>query len=486
MAHIKNRLRGLLAAFVALVAALAIVPGVAKAELVDFDPPIAGSVTITGEDVTVNSAISVYQVATIKVDNETNVPGYDYANGMQDAVLNWVDKDGDASSAADLVAAVEDNRLSAMSGLDIAAGDPNGVVISGLVPGIYYIDIADTEEITYQDIVVAIEPNRASTGNDWVAVDEEVAVKSSDTTLEKTAIMIGEDDVVSDGSDVAAVLGDKITFRVNFTLSKNMTSFYLEDAMTGMTFADDVQFYTADNQQINSGFEVISPIPDSDVTFRFNIGNVSTDLAKYFVGDSQTAEFYITYSGIVNDEAIAGNDGAKNKVTSSVNSKGDEVTVDLASLTITKFGDTITSNDILDENEPVLVGAEFSLYTRLNEDGTAVDPESIVTIDDKSVFSTNESGQIVLDKVLDPTQTYYLVETKAPSGYKLSEGFTTITFGDDEDVVVKIDVPNDPLTDDEGVDLPETGGMGTIALTAAGVVLVAGAAAFIVRSRKEN
>ena len=38
----------------------------------------------------------------------------------------------------------------------------------------------------------------------------------------------------------------------------------------------------------------------------------------------------------------------------------------------------------------------------------------------------------------------------------------------------------------EGIELPVTGGAGTVALTAAGVVLVAGAAAFIVRSRKEN
>ena len=53
----------------------------------------------------------------------------------------------------------------------------------------------------------------------------------------------------------------------------------------------------------------------------------------------------------------------------------------------------------------------------------------------------------------------------------------------DANVITIGDVVN---TKDDTIELPTTGGAGTVALTAAGVVLVAGAAAFIVRSRKEN
>ena len=481
MAHIKNRLRGLMAAFVALVAALAIVPGVASAELVNFDPAITGSVTITGDKVTVDSDITVYQVATIKVDDTTNVPGYEYAEGMQGTVDAWVDADGSATTAADLVKAVESNSVAAMDPQPaITAGNPNGVVISGLVPGVYYIDIADTAETAYQNIVVAIEPDRAESGNGWVAVDETVEVKSSDSTLEKSAIQIGDIAVEGDGSDVAAVDGDVITFRVDFTLSKNMTDFYLVDEMTGLTFGNDVEMFTATDTDVADGFTV-SP---SENGFRLDIANVATDFAGYFT-DGQTADFYITYTGTVNDDAQVGDNGASNKVTSSVNQSGDTVTVDLASLTIVKYGDENT-NDAKDEGEPTLAGAEFSLYTALNEEGTAVDPDSIVTIDGQTVFTTNDEGVIEFVKVLNPEQTYYLVETKAPSGYKLMEGFKKITFEQGKDYTLSLDVANDPLTNDEGVDLPQTGGAGTVALTAFGVVLVAGAAAFIVRARKEN
>lgn len=485
MAHIKNRLRGLLVAFVAIVAALAIVPGVAKAALVDFDPAITGSVTITGEDVTVDSDITVYQVATIKVDGTTNVPGYEYATDMQTTVDAWVDADGTANSAADLVQAVADNSVAAMNPQPkIDAGDPDGVVISGLVPGVYYIDIADTAEITYQNIVVAIEPARDGDTNNWVAVDEKIAVKSADSTLDKTATSVDKGGVSADGSTVTAVTGSKIEFKVEFTLSKNMSNFFLEDTMTGMTFGNDVKLFTVDGTEIvlDDVAEVVTEGLDG-ATFKFNIADVS--VLKGYITEGDTADFYITYSGTVNDDAETGVAGAKNEVTSSVNTKGDEVTVDLASLKITKYGDD-NRDGVVSEGDSTLVGAEFSLYTELNADGTAVDESSIVTIDDKTVFTTNENGVIELVNVLDPTETYYLVETKAPSGYKLLEDFETVTFSKDKGYAWTKDILDEKLTKDEGVDLPETGGMGTVALTAAGVVLVAGAAAFIVRSRKES
>ena len=485
MAHIKNRLRGLLVAFVALVAALAIVPGVAKAALVDFNPPITGSVTITGEDVTVDSDITVYQVATIKVDSTTNVPGYEYATGMQTTVDAWVKADGTANSAADLVQAVTDNSVAAMNPQpQINAGDPNGVVISGLVPGVYYIDIADTAEITYQNIVVAVEPARNGDTNNWVAVNEEIAVKSADSTLDKTATQVNDVDVTTDGSYVTAVEGDKIAFKVKFTLSKNMSNFYLEDTMTGMTFGNDVRLFTAAGTEIALGGVAKVVVPGDDgATFKFNIADVSA--LKDYITEGDTADFYITYTGTVNDQAATGVAGAKNKVSSSVNEDGDEVTVDLASLKITKYGDDDKSGTVTDRDSK-LAGAEFSLYTELNADGTAVEESSIVTIDGQTVFTTNEDGVIELVNVLDPTETYYLVETKAPSGYKLLEGYETVTFSKAGNYAWAKDILDEKLTHDEGVDLPETGGMGTVALTAAGVVIVAGAAAFIVRSRKEN
>ena len=81
MAHIKNRLRGLLVAFVALVAALAIVPGAAQA--VEWTGAESTS-TITIEDLQPNDKVEFILVASIDVDgnNETTyTPSANFTEG---------------------------------------------------------------------------------------------------------------------------------------------------------------------------------------------------------------------------------------------------------------------------------------------------------------------------------------------------------------------------------------------------------------------
>lgn len=76
---------------------------------------------------------------------------------------------------------------------------------------------------------------------------------------------------------------------------------------------------------------------------------------------------------------------------------------------------------------------------------------------------------------------YYLVETKSPKGYNLSADpipvFATKT-GDMTEYAVN--VPNS-----RGVFLPETGGPGTILMTALGSLLCAIAAAILLTGRKK-
>lgn len=181
------------------------------------------------------------------------------------------------------------------------------------------------------------------------------------------------------------------------------------------------------------------------------------------------------------------------------------------SATIYTYGLNIDKVDG-DDNAVFLAGAEFSLYTSQenaegknspvlfiresegvyrkaleNEEGTAA-----LTVGSGENESTK--GNLVL-KGLDET-TWYLVENRAPDGYNLLNAPVSITITDtkentldgkvtDADIVTGLV----PLTveNDDGFQLPVTGGMGTVLFTAAGVVLMgAGAVLFFILRKKKK
>lgn len=138
----------------------------------------------------------------------------------------------------------------------------------------------------------------------------------------------------------------------------------------------------------------------------------------------------------------------------------------------------------VDENGDALPGATF----KLTKDGQDIATD-LVTDANGFVWVTG----------LDEGE-YIFTETKAPNGYELAANPSTKETTVDGDASTETFKPANSAEIAKVVNfgtmqnvaavlggmLPTTGGAGTVALTAAGVVLVAGAAAFIVRSRKEN
>lgn len=79
---------------------------------------------------------------------------------------------------------------------------------------------------------------------------------------------------------------------------------------------------------------------------------------------------------------------------------------------------------------------------------------------------------------------YYLVETQAPSGYNILDNAVKVNFTDAEVEatagVYTVKVPNS-----SGIQLPITGGTGTVIFTIIGIALMVGAVVLFVVSRKK-
>lgn len=143
-----------------------------------------------------------------------------------------------------------------------------------------------------------------------------------------------------------------------------------------------------------------------------------------------------------------------------------------------------------------LSGAEFKLYSdkSATEEVAVSLANGVYTVDPngKAVLTTDTDGKITVNGL--DSGTYYLKETKAPSGYKLDDTVREVTVTPDSEVgeakngeVITYKVNGDSrhtmtIKNYKG-SLPSTGGMGIVLMVVAGVLLIAGGMISIMRRR---
>ena len=469
---LKERLRGVVAAVATAALAISVAPVTAMAAA--WTGVETGSIVINGEGID-PAKVHVYKVADIKLD-EHNELSLNAVTGLTDAIDDWKD-DESATNAAAIANAAQQQKLPDLTKAEqntatvTANTDSAGVTISPLAAGVYYVDIDDNASTAYQNIVVAVQPVAQDDGT-WVLQNGVVNVKQTSTRLDKTVESITDtsSSSVENGKDKVYEVGDTINYKVTFSVGSAMDEFYLDDTMSkGLAFQDNtLKVYAADGQELtpDTDYELIQESLPDGVTFRVKL--TASGIAKC---GAETASPYMTYSAQITMDATLA--GVNNKVSSSVNEAGTTETTDFAGLKVFKYktGDEST----------VLEGAVFGLY--VDQDCTQLIKK--VTTDDK--------GYADFGLWLDPEETYYVKEISAPAGYEYSD--TVYTIGKNAtdsnlklaaSSTTTVEVPNTALTRGDGVDLPQTGGPGTIALTVVGAGLVAGAAYLVMRSRKEN
>lgn len=320
--------------------------------------------------------------------------------------------------------------------------------------------------------------------------------------------------VGSTGKDVTdAKIGDTLTFTLTSTIpdmsAYNTYTFNFKDTLSkGLTFGQ-VEFV-----KVEGVTDPLTVGTDYTVTTPTASDNTLAVAMKDFKAKQQAnagKKITVTYTATLNENAVVGGHGNTNSATIQYSnnpstdgtgeSEPSKVRVFTYGFTVDKY-----TGGSYDDTATRLAGAEFTLAPKNGDpmsfvkvkDGNATENAvyRVATDDEKAsttttTITTPANGKVDFQGLKNGE--YTLTETKAPAGYnKLASAIgvrvdgqndgtdttnatVTITYdnnnGSDYDQTASNGVI--PVHNKSGVTLPGTGGMGTIAFTVIGVLVIA-------------
>lgn len=357
-----------------------------------------------------------------------------------------------------------------------------------------------------------------------------ITVKTDAPTVEKKVL---EDDKYNqDGgygtgyNDVADYnMGDAVPFHLIGSvpdMSRYDTYKYIfhDTLSTGLTLNENsIKVYVASDKAGTDKAEITGWTKAVDgQSFTVSFANLKT-----VSGVSQGKYIIVEYTATLNQGAVVGLDGNPNVVYLEYSNKPDQSgSGDTGNTGKTPEDKVIVFTYELDttkvdgqDNTKKLEGAEFKLHNADNK-WAIVDSNSKVTgwADTEEGGSTLASDANGLFKVIGLDDgTYYLKETKAPTGYNLLSSEITVvikatttngqtwTDGQASSALTNLAVTADgtagtgdtstgiagiTVANNKGSTLPETGGMGTTIFYVLGTILVLGAAIMLITKRRMN
>lgn len=320
--------------------------------------------------------------------------------------------------------------------------------------------------------------------------------------------------VGSTGKDVTdAKIGDTLTFTLTSTIpdmsAYNTYTFNFKDTLSkGLTFGQ-VEFV-----KVEGVTDPLTVGTDYTVTTPTASDNTLAVAMKDFKAKQQAnagKKITVTYTATLNENAVVGGHGNTNSATIQYSnnpstdgtgeSEPSKVRVFTYGFTVDKY-----TGGSYDDTATRLAGAEFTLAPKNDTDSTAI---SFVQVNagnatTNAVYRVAKAGETATTTTITTPANgkvdfqglkngeYTLTETKAPAGYnKLASAIGVKVNGqnngtDTTNATVTITYDNNgsnydqtasngviPVQNKSGAILPGTGGMGTIAFTVIGVLVIA-------------
>lgn len=327
------------------------------------------------------------------------------------------------------------------------------------------------------------------------------------------------------GENTTAQIGDtvyfKLTSKVPDMTAYTTYTFQFKDTLSaGLTFDASSVVVKVGDATLGSGTDyTVTPTEDTAGTI------VTIDLSSSIKNQIPGKEIVVTYEATLNENAVIGATANGNSATVEYsNDPGTEETgTSIPDTTKTYTYAIAVHKYATGDDTGYLAGATFILSASETLAGTPTAPDyedanaiklvgsdgtyRVAKADDpvtQTYFTTNDTGNITINGL--KAGTYYLHEVDAPDGYnKLTEpvkveikvtgeeGADPAPSYDTPVYVISIDNVAQPGTtsnvvgieNKSGAMLPETGGIGTIGLTVAGVAVVL-LGIFLPRRKKKN
>lgn len=453
-----------------------------------------GSITITGAKA--DHTFEAYQIFTGKVSGNT-LSNIEWGNGVSEKGKKEL---GDAKEKAKTLNDSNSKEFAyTVSGyLTTPAASANtqdtsgNYVISGLEPG-YYL-VKDKGPITGQDSYTKFILQ--------VVGDKTVAVKKQvPESFKKVKDKNDTTGTTTDWQDSADWdIGDKVPFQLTGTVASDYKEYkaayqlvFHDTLSAGLTFdKNSVKVYTNDSTDPISADQYTVTYPATDGhTFDVTINDVKAL-------DGTVTKIRVEYEATLNEHAVIGSAGNPNIMymdfSNNPNSTqgGEKGTTPEDKVIVFTYKAIVNKRD--SSNHP-LTGAEFTLSKKVN--GIY---EPVI-----KVLETENDGTTFTFTGLDDGE-YRLEETRTPEGYNTMDKIDfRIEATHDEtsakpqlktltgnklsgEVLFTTNPAEGTLETDvinyKGSELPETGGMGTTVLYAAGTLMILAAAAFLVMKKK--
>lgn len=151
---------------------------------------------------------------------------------------------------------------------------------------------------------------------------------------------------------------------------------------------------------------------------------------------------------------------------------------------VTRFGSIKIVKKSSGAEAKVLEGAEFQISHCVGENGDQADEPLKFGEETAKTFTTNESGEVVIDGIKlntftngaadkDTEERFCIVETKAPAGYELLAKPVVVKLDQkDNEATVNLDQEIINVPKDAGFHLPLTGAHALLAISIAGIALL--------------